>query len=291
MNKAITIFTPTYNRAHLLLRLYDSLCSQISKDFVWLIVDDGSTDNTNNIVKSWILDDIINIEYYYQENGGKMRAHNRAVELCKTDLFVCVDSDDYLASASVISDTLSFWHHNNCNMDPHICGIVSLKKLLGINDCVTFDNYDTITLSELNSFGFNGETSLVFKTSVIKNYPFPVEDGEKFVTEDIVYDLIDIDYKYLFFPFFSQICEYQSDGYTKNGMDIMFKNPKGYRRYYNQLTLIGKGNKRYNIQMFIALSILLKDYSMFSLANNKLLTFVYFPLGIFQYIKLKLGRW
>lgn len=291
MNKAITVFTPTYNRSHLLPRLYDSLCAQDSKNFVWLIVDDGSTDNTKNIVKSWMLDDIICIDYYYQENGGKMRAHNRAVELCKTDLFVCVDSDDYLASASVISDTLSFWCQNNCDIDPQICGIISLKKIIGMNDSVTIGSHKTITLSELYSSGFNGETSLVFKTNVIRTFPFPVEDGEKFVTEAIVYDLLDIDYKYLFFPYFSQMCEYQSDGYTKNGMDILFKNPKGYRRYYNQMTLIGKGNKRYNIQMFIALSIFLKDYSMFSLANDKWHTFVYFPLGLFQYIKLKLGKW
>jgi len=99
--KRITVFTPTYNRAYILNRLYESLKKQSSKSFLWLIIDDGSTDNTEELVNAWIRENIIEIRYYKQENGGKQRAHNKAVELCDTELFICVDSDDYLTENAI----------------------------------------------------------------------------------------------------------------------------------------------------------------------------------------------
>ena len=113
MEKRITVFTPTYNRKYILPKLYDSLCCQERKDFLWLIVDDGSTDGTEELVRQWMSDSVLDIEYHYQENRGKMAAHNEGVRLCTTELFVCVDSDDLLASPSVIGDTLDFWDKNS----------------------------------------------------------------------------------------------------------------------------------------------------------------------------------
>ena len=91
--KRLTIFTPTYNRAYILPKLYDSLCEQTCQDFDWLIVDDGSTDHTKELVGDWIKEKKISIRYVCQENGGKMRAYNKAVSLTETELFVCIDSD------------------------------------------------------------------------------------------------------------------------------------------------------------------------------------------------------
>ena len=95
-----TIFTPTYNREGLLISLYESLKKQTFKDFEWLIVDDGSVDNTNETVQQFIKENILNISYYYKENGGKQRAYNYALDNAKGELFICLDSDDeYVSNA------------------------------------------------------------------------------------------------------------------------------------------------------------------------------------------------
>ena len=107
--KELTVFTPTYNRAYTLGRLYESLCRQSNKNFEWLVVDDGSKDGTEELIKSWQSEEKISIRYIYQENGGKMRAHNRGVKSTETELFVCVDSDDYLVDDG-IEKILSFWN-------------------------------------------------------------------------------------------------------------------------------------------------------------------------------------
>lgn len=100
--KLLTIFTSTYNRAYILESLYKSLKNQTIKDFKWLIVDDGSTDNTQELVKNWISQETsFEIIYIKQENGGKQRAHNKAVEISDTELFFCVDSDDQLVETAV----------------------------------------------------------------------------------------------------------------------------------------------------------------------------------------------
>ncbi len=289
--KRITIFTPTYNRKHLLPRLYDSLKSQDTDVFLWLIVDDGSTDDTFSLVKSWIDEECVEIVYHYQNNGGKMRAHNMAVSLCETELFVCIDSDDYLASPYVIKDTVNYWDKfRDISRQTTICGVVSYKKMVGVN-CMFPTDAIVSTLSGLYDKGFKGETTLVFKTDVIRKYPFPVEDGEKFITEAIVYDLLDMHYQLLLFPYYSQICEYQEEGYTRNGMDVMLKNPKGYRSYYNQLISLKKKGIIYHVQMYIALSLLIGDGKMLKLSHSKMITLLIFPLGVLRYFKLKRRKW
>lgn len=112
----LTVFTPTYNRKELLKRVYDSLLNQTVKDFVWLIVDDGSTDDTRSQVMEWINSAKITIRYEYCENGGKMRAHNRGVRLCDTQLFVCLDSDDYFVPDAVES-LLEAWDKSQALMN------------------------------------------------------------------------------------------------------------------------------------------------------------------------------
>lgn len=104
----ITIFTPTYNREYCLGNLYQSLIGQTSHSFVWLIIDDGSTDHTRTLVASWIRENKIPIRYVFQENAGKAQAHNRGVEETKTELFTCVDSDDTL-DANAVERVLEVW--------------------------------------------------------------------------------------------------------------------------------------------------------------------------------------
>ena len=110
MNKPLlTVFTPTYNRKHLLPVLYKSLCAQTDKNFIWLLIDDGSSDGTEETVKQWQNENKINIEYFYKKNGGMHTAHNAAYRLISTELNVCIDSDDSMPEDAV-EKICSFWN-------------------------------------------------------------------------------------------------------------------------------------------------------------------------------------
>jgi len=128
----ITVFTPTFNRAYILPQLYESLLRQNNKNFIWLIIDDGSSDNTNELVQSWINSNIINIQYHYKVNGGMHTAHNLAYNLINTELNMCIDSDDYLID-NAIEKILTFWGKNKKDSVGAIYALDATKnnKILG----------------------------------------------------------------------------------------------------------------------------------------------------------------
>lgn len=121
--KSITVFTPTYNRAYCLNQLYESLLRQTSKDFLWLIIDDGSSDSTQEVVSLWIKDNKIAIQYHYQENKGTVYAHNTAHYLMDTELCVCIDSDDYMP------DGLSMNLFNKYKQNPKSFAFYRIAKM------------------------------------------------------------------------------------------------------------------------------------------------------------------
>ena len=229
--KLLTIFTPTYNRAYILPELYHSLCKEPSDNFIWLVVDDGSTDNTQELVENWQRENRIEIVYYKQENGGKMRAHNKGVELCTTPLFFCIDSDDQIAPGAIgkILET------HQALRDDEFLGGIAAKRLI-INKLASKDLPDKkrSTLHNIYASGFKGDTSLVFKTDVLREFPFPEIEGEKFVTEGYVYDQIDQKYELLILNEYLMRCEYQEDGYTFNADSLYLKYPKGWALYFSQ---------------------------------------------------------
>ena len=211
----ITVFTPTYNRCNLLNRLYQSLISQTNKNFEWLIVDDGSCDDTKQTVDEWIKDNKIKIRYIYQINSGKYVAFNNGVQNAIGDLFFCVDSDDYLPFGA-IETIYNVW--SNTQLED-VSGIIALKsytdgKIIGNKIC---DSIKVASAFELTyKYNCGGERSLVYRTDILKNNLFPVIDGEKFVTECVVYDRIDQNYKLLILNEVLTVCEYQADGLTSN---------------------------------------------------------------------------
>ena len=289
--KTLTIFTPTYNRKHTLPRLYESLLGQECTDFIWLIVDDGSSDGTEELVRLWKTEGKVDISYYWQPNGGKMRAHNKGVRECKTELFMCLDSDDVLTSPTSVGELLSFWDDEKMGEGNNICGIISFKKIIGKDHTFRGTDVETLTLEGLKKYSDECETTLTFKTEVISKYPFPEIDGEKFVTEAVVYDLLDLKYKYLLFPRYTQTCEYQDNGYTRNYLNVLLANPKGYQLYYNQAVALRKGRLLSNVKMYVATSLLAGDKKMLAKANSKLLTLLLLPLGWLQSRRLRQGRW
>uniref|UniRef100_UPI002175FEAF glycosyltransferase family 2 protein n=1 Tax=Bacillus thuringiensis TaxID=1428 RepID=UPI002175FEAF len=191
----LTIFTPTYNRGYLIQRCYESLCRQSNKNFVWLIVDDGSTDNTEQIINSFIKEKKIKIIYFKQKNSGKQVAHNTGVLMCTTKIFVCVDSDDYLSDNAVqlIYDT---W--DKIESDRKLAGIIALKgnnfsEVVGTEMPKNIEKSSIFNLYEKHKF--KGDAMLVFKTDILKKHLFPVFEGEKFITEAVVYDQISQKYE------------------------------------------------------------------------------------------------
>lgn len=229
----LTIFTPTYNRAYTLPKLYGSLCRQSNKDFKWLIVDDGSTDNTEIIVSAWQSDNKVDITYVKQPNGGKMCAHNHGVELCDTEFFFCVDSDDFITDNAV---EIIYKNLHKCKGDA-IGGLVAYRFIgheAAYRVLTHFPIQGYSTLTDLYNNGFKGDTSLVFKTEVLRRYPFPIIKGEKFITEAYVYSQIDKNYKLYLVDEGLTYCEYMPDGYTSNDLMLRLKYPMGWCLFYLQ---------------------------------------------------------
>lgn len=285
--KKLTIFTPTYNRAYTLPMLYESLKNQTNKEFCWLIVDDGSTDDTGSLVKDWQNEAIIDIDYIYQKNGGKMRAHNVGVNNCKSELFFCVDSDDYLTNNAV--ETILFEYEKNELSSNGFAGIIAYKGKDNVTPLGTeFPNGVTIsTLNGIYDKGFKGDTSLIFKTDVIKQYPFEVAEGEKFITENSAYYKIDKNYKYHLVRKVLTICEYLEDGYSRSIEKLKKNNPLGYVNYYNMLICNEKKLFK-KIKYSIALGevlFLAKLKNKKKYCKNKFLFIITSPCAYLVYLK------
>lgn len=225
----LTIFTPTYNRAHLLTKLYESLVLQESHSFIWLIVDDGSTDDTQNLIKQLQNKSPFTIQYIKQENQGKHKAINTAVEQTTTDLFLTIDSDDQMLIGSLekISNLLpAFLENQNIGA---ICftRYSDNEKKTKTNKKINFKKAILNSIELKNEYGITGEFDYVFKTKILKQYPFPYFEGEKFVKESVVYKRIDRIYKNLYINQSIVKGEYLEGGLSSNFRNLMEKNPKG----------------------------------------------------------------
>lgn len=230
----ITIFTPAYNRHHTLERLYKSLCRQTLFDFEWLVVDDGSTDNTKEFFSS-LSEDRFAVHYYYQKNGGKHRAINKGVKLAKGEWFFVVDSDDYLTddAISLLEKSLK-----DIESDERYCGVVGLKinsdyKTIG-TPC-GYEILDTDFLSYRTKYKIIGDRAEVVRTSIMKDYPFPEIENEKFCTEAVVWNRIAQKYiaRYINEPLY--VCEYLSGGLSDTYRQIMDESPYSSMIYTKEL--------------------------------------------------------
>lgn len=224
----LTVFTPTYNRAHTLPRTYASLSRQDCKDFVWLIIDDGSTDDTRALVEAWQTQEhSFEIRYLYKENGGMHTAHNAAYEVIDTELNVCIDSDDCLAPGAV-RKILAKW--DSVQKDKY-AGIIGLDADLQGNLIGTGfpAGMAETTLSGYYAAGGRGDKKLVYRTDVMRQYPpYPVFEGEKYVALAYKYRLIDQDYKLAVLNDVLCNVEYQQDGSSNTMWRQYLNNPKGF---------------------------------------------------------------
>lgn len=230
----VTVFTPTYNRAYILGDLYHSLQRQTCMDFEWLIVDDGSADDTKALVASWQGEkNPFPIRYVYQENGGKCRAINRGLKEADGRLFFTVDSDDYLTDDAI--EKVIRWD-GELPRDGHFCGYVGNRGITptqtpnrlfpgGYLDGTALDRYDQV----------DGERAFVFYTEIHRKYLYPEFPGEKFLTEAVTWDLMAHDgYKMRFYNDIIWIWEYKDDGLTRAGYRVFLENPQGTGLFFRQ---------------------------------------------------------
>ena len=228
----ITVFTPTYNRAYCLSNLYESLCEQIYKEFEWIIVDDGSSDNTEELVKSFIDEQKIAIRYIRQVNGGKHRAINRGVKEARGELFFIVDSDDTLPKDSLEivkqeADTINW----GSGVFVGLSGVLVDKKGCSIGGGLGKESIVSNAIDIRYEHKVKGDMAEVWRTEILSQYPFPTFDGENFITEAVVWFRMAQKYvvKYFNKPIYQ--AEYLSDGLTSNIRRIHRNSPLGSMLY------------------------------------------------------------
>jgi len=284
MKPTLTVFTPAYNRAYTLHLCYESLMRQTSKDFIWLIIDDGSTDFTKELINKWITEGNFPIKYHYQENQGMHGAHNAAYELIDTELNVCIDSDDYMTDDAVEKIVL-FWRKNGNNKYAGIIALDATKNGVIIGTKLPIDKRDT-TLSGFYSNGGEGDKKLIYRTSIMKKYsPYPVFGGEKYIGLIYKYILVDQEYTLLIMNEVVCIVEYMPDGSSLNMMNQYRKNPRGFAEFRKLLMKYSPSFKSKFRQCihYVSNSIMLHNKLFIKESPCKLTTILAIPFGVALY--------
>ena len=291
MTEKLTVFTPAYNRAHTLPRAFEALKKQSDKRFVWLIVDDGSTDNTKEVVENFQKEDCgFKIEYVYKENGGMHTAHNLAYKLIKTELNTCIDSDDTIGDEAV-GKILDFWEKNGSD---EYAGIVGFDTDFDGNVIGTRfpEDLKKTTLGAYYKNGGSGDKKLVYRTDVVKKYPpYPEYEGEKLVPLGSLYTLIDQDYELLVLD--EALCrvEYQPDGSGASIFRQYRQSPKGfaYSRIIRMKYSDSFKERATGAIHYVSSCIFAREKHFLKKSPKKLLTVLMIPFGVLLniYIRIK----
>lgn len=286
----LSIITPTYNRAYILPQCYMSLVKQTSKNFEWILIDDGSQDRTEELVQLWLAEGKVDIKYIRQPNGGKHRAHNNGVKHSCGELVVCVDSDDALTE-NAVQRTEEVWSELSCL---NVAGILALR---GDHDgkpiCSEIPkNLKISTTYDLaHTYQFEGDTILIYRRDMLMNHLFPEFAGEKFLSECAVYYEIDKEAPMYLLNEVLYLCEYLPDGLSYQYHALLKKNPIGTAYCYSVYLSSSKQSK-YKLKYAIitnAYRSLIANENRPKGADNKLLLMVTYPLGIL-YRTLRLNQ-
>ena len=292
MNNKITIVTPTYNREHTLKRCYASLCKQTNKNFLWLVIDDGSKDNTERLIEDFKKENKIEIIYKKKENGGKASALNLSLDIIDTKYCACLDSDEYFSKDAV---EIAFRYLKMIENDESICGILALRRdengnVLGGKEIPP--EVREIRFIDINDkYNIRSEVICFYKTEILKKFRFPVYKGEKFVSPAYIQYEITKEYKYRVFNEPIIFCKYLDDGLTKNKNKVIRKNPKGYLAVKRQSYEYSKNIKKmikHGI-MYGAVSIFAKNKCWIKNSPHRFLTICLLPISYIVY-KLKFGK-
>ena len=296
----ITVFTPTYNRAYCLHKCYESLKRQTCKEFDWLIIDDGSSDGTDQLVQGWKAENNdFEIRYVYKENGGMHTGYNTAYGLITAELSINVDSDDYLTDTA-IEDILRFWDANkrediggiyalDCFETGEVIGAFpdDLKELRGWGHKIIYYESNGEKKRHVNK----GDKKFIGVTRVINQYPpIPVFEGEKYHSLYYKQHLIERDYTILIFNEPVCVVEYMPDGSSNNMYSQYIKNPKGF---CNERRFVMQYAPSFRIRFvsavhYVAESIIAKDRHFVKHSTNKPVTVLAIPLGIALYFWIRM---
>ena len=262
-NKLVTIVTPTYNRADKLPLLYESLCNQTSKDFIWLCIDDGSTDNTPDLISTYIheqkdSESPFSIQYIKKENGGKHSALNVAFKKVQTELLFIVDSDDVLTSDAIATINEDWKQISNRN---NICGIGYLRGYSvnrRIGDAYTENRAISNFIVERYNKGVDGDKAEVWVTDKLRSFQYPEVEGERFISESVAWIWLAEQYDMFFVNKIIYITEYLTGGLSDAGRVLRFKCPN-LMMYGSLMTM----SKRFSLKIRIKETLLYTVYSLF----------------------------
>ena len=288
-----TVFTPTYNRAHTLERLFLSLANQNYKNFEWLIIDDGSLDNTEELINCFKDKKLIDIQYFRKENGGKPRAINYGVEKARGKYFLMVDSDDYLLPNAL--RLFDRWVKEIDNDDAFI-GVGAAR---GISDneyikesppIVNESGFIDCTNLERRMYNLDADMVEAYKLDIFKKFPMVSWPGETFAPEQIALNEIALNgYRIRWHKEIVYICEYLDGGLTKDSFNLLKKNPMGYAMMYNHMLkykITGREKLNAAIQM-VALAIVGNHLEYLLETNSWTYTILGLPLGLILAIRRK----
>ncbi|MCO8074282.1 glycosyltransferase family 2 protein [Acinetobacter lwoffii] len=277
----ITIVTPTYNRTKYLPRLYTSLIKQTNMNFEWIVVDDGSIDDTEGLIKDFKNENIINIIYLKKENGGKHTALNLGVELSNFPYIFIVDSDDTLPENS-IKVIIEKIEEASLRADyKTIAGICGNKA--NLNGQVVGNVMDDEIVCSYMDFRYkyeiSGDKAEVFKTEILKKYRFPVFDNEKFCPEALIWNRISKNYDMYFFNKTIYFCEYLEGGLTDQILIVRKKSPNATLLYYYELSECYKIKFKYRVRGY------LNYWRFFYISNkNNIKKEIKFPEGFVSFL-------
>ena len=283
----LTVFTLTYNRAYCLHACYESLLRQTCSDFEWLVVDDGSTDNTKELVDGWIRENRIPIRYIYKKNGGMHTGYNVAYDNIFTELAVCIDSDDYMTDDAV-EKIVTYWQ---ANKDEKYAGMICLDitakgEIIGtplpdVKSATVYDLY--------NRMGVKGDKKQVYRPELIRPFKSPEFEGEKLFPTCYKYFLVDLTHEMLVLNEPVVVVEYMPDGYTKNIIKLYKKNLNNYIFYRKFIMTYPNATlwHRYRFAIhYVAECLLAGKIHFLKESPKKMLTFFAIPGGLLLYIYL-----
>jgi glycosyltransferase involved in cell wall biosynthesis len=294
--KTLGIITTTYNRGYCIHQVYESLKKQKSKDFMWLVIDDGSTDNTKKIIQDFIDENMVEIEYIYQANKGMTGARNTAYEHINTEINTIIDSDDWLADGAV-EKIISYWKKNKAD---GIAGIIALNQTVSAEIVGTKfpENVTKCTYTDLfDKYNGKGDKKLIYRSDITKLYPYPEFEGEKFFPASYKFRLIDLDYQMLLMNDVVCTVDYNEDSMTFNKINQYRTCAKGFSYFRNEMIRIST-DRKYKFKQsihYIAESKLAGNKHYIKDSSKKWYTILCLPIGIplyyfLKYTKMKMIR-
>lgn len=228
-----TILIPTYNRAHLLPRAFESIEQQTLTDFEVIIVDDGSNDGTNTLVEKWAAKQPFPVRYLHQENQGKPAAYNTALPYLKGYFTIVLDSDDMMAK-DALATIHRRWLEIPDKQKINTAGVEGLCAHFNRNDEIAGDRFpenimDSNYIETRYRFRVSGDKSLALRTEITKAYPFPVFEGEKHMRESVIWCRMSHDYQFRCVNDIILYVEYQEDGLSAQPFQRRMSSPKSFR--------------------------------------------------------------